>query len=398
MSTDQYHNANVPLWFSGSDNMHRVARTIAQRGPISRIQLTHMLGLSQGALSRITADLLHEGVIEEVNTFTPGILDEGKENDASEHRGRPQTGLQLRTDQVSFIGINIHGKEIIMEHINVLCQPYAPSYSEPLESFEPHALAEQIARMIPQCTAPHTPPLAAVGISVGGHHTQDRYVQYAPFLRWNSSVDLGGMVSDTTGLPCAIFNDIDSLLLKEGWFGSATGLHSYAVLTIGAGVGYSLAVDGKAVNYPDKSFGLVGHIPLDFTGPRCSIGHVGCSSILTSDSIAAEYSAEVGHAVSYEQFEQDARAFVPAAVRLAARTAHRLGTLIAIVANIAMPQKIIISGEGSGIAAMNIEEVRTGITQYRHSQAQAVDFEILQFTWSDWAQAAGARAIARYIG
>ena len=398
MSTDQHQNATAPLWFSGSDNMHRVARAIAQHGPISRIQLTHMLGLSQGALSRITADLLHESVIEEVDTYTPEILEQGKEIAQGEHRGRPQTGLKLRTDQVSFIGVNIHGKEIVMQHIDALCQPLAPSISEQLESYTPEAIAAQIARMVPESTLRHDIPIASIGVSLGGHHEANRYVQYAPFLRWNETVDFGSIISEATGLPCGIFNDIDSLLLKEGWFGAAAGLDSYAVLTIGAGVGFSLAFDGKAVEYPDRSFGLLGHIPLDFTGPRCNIGHVGCSSILTNDSIAAEYSAELGHAVTYEQFERDARAFVPAAGRLAGRTAHRLGTLIAIVANIAMPKKIIVSGEGSSIAAMNIEEVRNGITQYRHSQAHAVDFEILDFAWSDWAEAAGARAIARYIG
>lgn len=55
----------IPQWFSGSKHTHRVAAAIAQYGPIARTTLAQMLGLSQGALSRITSDLIYAGVIEE---------------------------------------------------------------------------------------------------------------------------------------------------------------------------------------------------------------------------------------------------------------------------------------------------------------------------------------------
>ena len=56
----------IPQWFSGSEHTHRVAAAIAQYGPIARTKLAQMLGLSQGALSRITSDLIYAGVIEEL--------------------------------------------------------------------------------------------------------------------------------------------------------------------------------------------------------------------------------------------------------------------------------------------------------------------------------------------
>ena len=87
----------------------------------------------------------------------------------------------------------------------------------------------------------------------------------------------------------------------------------FAVVTIGVGVGYSLAVNGKPVQYPDKSYGLVGHVLIDPEGPRCTSGHIGCSQCLTDDSIAEQYSAIVGRAVSFEDFARDAKERVPQA-------------------------------------------------------------------------------------
>ena len=55
----------IPHWFEGSEYTHKVAACIMKYGPISRITLAQILGLSQGAVSRITSDLIYAGVIEE---------------------------------------------------------------------------------------------------------------------------------------------------------------------------------------------------------------------------------------------------------------------------------------------------------------------------------------------
>ena len=55
----------LPQWFEGSEYTHKVAVCVMKYGPISRITLAQILGLSQGAVSRITSDLIYAGVIEE---------------------------------------------------------------------------------------------------------------------------------------------------------------------------------------------------------------------------------------------------------------------------------------------------------------------------------------------
>lgn len=82
----------LPQWFEGSEYTHKVAACIMKYGPISRITLAQILGLSQGAVSRITSDLIYAGVIEEtpMPSGKAGKLPKGfvqKEN--TERRGRP---------------------------------------------------------------------------------------------------------------------------------------------------------------------------------------------------------------------------------------------------------------------------------------------------------------------
>ena len=345
----------IPQWFSGSEHTHRVAAAIAQYGPIARTTLAQMLGLSQGALSRITSDLIYAGVIEELpaeagpsgklpERFTP--------RESSDRRGRPQTSLVLCSNARTFIGVKVHGMSIVAAAVN------------------------------------------AHGEVVSGRHE----VPIAPFLHWDGATDLGTMVTEATGLPCGVFNDIDSLLVDASWFGPGVGVDMFAVVTIGVGVGYSLAVNGKPVQYPDKSYGLVGHVLIDPEGPRCTSGHIGCSQCLTDDSIAEQYSAIVGRAVSFEDFARDAKERVPQATQLVNRTCFRLGSLVATVANIAMPGHVMIAGESAFLAKLGTDSLRDGIRFYRHSQTQPVKFTIMNHDWQLWAKAAASRVIVKHIG
>ncbi|PAU68146.1 NagC family transcriptional regulator [Bifidobacterium italicum] len=389
-----------PHWFSKSQATHDVARGIMQYGPIARTPLAQIFNLSQGALSRITSDLIYDGVIEELPAggAQTGTLPAGvASHDAGGRRGRPQTALRIREDEHVFLGANIHDGAITVSEVNTMCRPIGAELTEGIADRSPDALVAQIARMMREAAAPDMPAPTAIGLSLGGHIDDDRFVTFAPFLYWDSAVDLGGLVQRATGIPTKVFNDLDSILLYECWFGDAIGIPRFAVITMGAGVGYSLSDQGNPIDNPDKSYGLAGHVLIDPEGPRCSSGHVGCSQCLTSDSIAEEYSGIIGRVTSFEEFAHDLDMNRPQARRLGERTCFRLGVLVATVSNLAMPTQVLISGESSFIAKKNREFIRKGIDAYRHSQAAPVSFTIPEFSWRLWSDAAAARAIAAFI-
>ncbi|ATU19938.1 ROK family protein [Bifidobacterium choerinum] len=391
---------DFPHWFSKSETTHDVARGIMQYGPIARTPLAQIFNLSQGALSRITSDLIYDGVIEELpaGVAQSGTLPQGfTAHDTSGRRGRPQTALRIREHEHTFIGVNIHDGAITVSEVNTMCRPIGADLTEDIDDRSPDAIVAQIARMVHTATASDMPAPTAIGLSLGGHIEDDRVVTFAPFLYWDSAVDLGALVQHATGIPTMVFNDLDSTLLYECWFGDAIGIPRFAIITMGAGVGYSLSDHGNPIDNPDKSYGLAGHVLIDPEGPRCSSGHVGCSQCLTSDSIAEEYSGIVGRETTFEEFAHDLEMNRPQARRLGERTCFRLGVLVATVANLAMPSQVLISGESSFIAKKNREFIRKGIDVYRHSQAAPVSFTIPDFSWRLWSDAAAARAIAAFI-
>ena len=407
----------IPHWFEGSEYTHKVAACIMKYGPISRITLAQILGLSQGAVSRITSDLIYAGVIEETpmaaghggklpkdflrkNSQKAAQKSGQKEN--TERRGRPQTGLRIVANARTFVGMKINTTHITAVAVNAIGQIVTGCHDLPLDDDSPESVVDVIKQLTMDCADEAVmsglPAPCAVGVSLGGHITDDSVTTFAPFLHWSKPVEFSAMIRKATGLPTGIYNDIDSLAVDACLFGSGVGLNSFAVVTIGIGVGYSLTVNGEPVNNPDKSYGLVGHILVDPDGPRCISGHKGCATCLTDNSIATEYSKIIGRPATFDEFAAAARASKTQATNLVNRTCFRLGTLIATIANLAMPDKIMIAGESSFIAKLGVGDLRNGINMYRHSQAAPVDFEIAEHDWSLWSKAAAAQAIRQYVG
>ena len=81
-------------------------------GPISRITLAQILGLSQGAVEETPmpsgkAGKLPKGFVQKENT---------------ERRGRPQTGLQVIANARSFVGMKINATHISAVAVNAIGQ------------------------------------------------------------------------------------------------------------------------------------------------------------------------------------------------------------------------------------------------------------------------------------
>lgn len=398
----------VPQWFSGSPYTHQVAADIVQYGPIARTTLAQILDLSQGALSRITGDLLHLNVIEESSdssdTRQSGRLPFGfsqQHNDNAERRGRPLTALQINANERTFIGINVRGNSALAVAVNARCEPIGEPHTIDFSYVSAEELSTLLVKPIEACVADTKkaglPEPVLVGVSLGGHVVDNQIVTAAPFLHWNGNAPLAQLLTTKCTIPTILFNDLESAVRHECWFGAGVGVSRFALITIGAGIGYSIAQDGAPLNNSETSYGTATHIIVDPEGPRCYQGHIGCADCLVNDSIAEQYSELIGKTCSFEDFVSDARRGLRQATQLLNRTCFRLGVLIATITNAAMPQKVLIGGESSFLAEMSMELLRKGVESYRHSQAEPVPIEILDDNWINWGRSAASSAIERYI-
>ncbi|MCC8242909.1 ROK family transcriptional regulator [Saccharothrix luteola] len=370
-------------WAPLLPSARRVTLEVLLHGPLARSELADRLGLSTASLTRLTKPLMDAGLLREVATPNP------------RGGGRPLQPLDVDPDVQRFIGIKLAG----FRAYGVLTDLRADilgSATVEITDQSPEAVVSRIAELV-DTLDDRARPVAAIGIGIGGVVRDFTRVQRAVFLHWGE-VDLGAAVAGATGRPTVVSNDLDALLEAEHWFGDGRDVQSFAVLTIGAGVGGGLVIHDHLVSGPDSGLGLLGHFPVDPLGPACPEGHRGCvKSLLTTDAIRSQAALTLGRPVTYDEVLDLAEAGNQVADQLVGRAAHAFGTLIAAVANIAQPERIILTGEGIRLAQVAESRVRAGIAQARHAEASPIDLRFITDDPTLWARGASAVAIQRTV-
>lgn len=354
-----------------------VARTVLIHGPISRSALAVRMGMSAASLTRLTKPFIDRGVLVELGEVADGV-------------GRPSRPLDVSPEVGSFLGVKLTGGEAYC----VLTDVHAQMLDEavvPLSSHEPAFVVNTIVEAMGRLVGNGIPP-AGIGISVGGM-TDGGAVVWGPFLEWES-VPLAAMMTEATGLPTRVENDLIALTEAERCFGVGRGLDGFAVITIGAGVGYGVVAGGEVVRTPDAGIGLGGHIALEPHGPICQAGHRGCSqAMLTAGSIAAQATTALQRAVTYDEVLDLAAAGDPAASVIVEASARALGRLIALSANLTLHADIVLAGEGMRLFSIAEDAVRASVIEGRDPRASEVRLHVDESGFTAWARGAAAIAI-----
>lgn len=359
-----------------------LAREVLIHGPILRSDLSHRLGLSPATLTRLTRPLLDRGLLMEMAE----VLDGGM--------GRPAKPLDVRAEARQFIGIKLTGDAAFAVTTDLKAAE-GRSAERPLPNHDVDAVVDVIAELVHELA--NDQDFSAIGISVGGAVSNQRVVERASFLGWHS-VRLADEVEERLGIPVIVENDVVALTAAEHWFGLARGLSNFAVITIGAGVGYGLVMYDHVVSTSDTGLGRGIHFPLDATGPLCFVGHRGCSTaMLTIPSIRAQVEVAIGSPVTYAEILQLAREDNPVARQVVHASGKALGHLIAAVANLAMVEHVVLAGEGLGMLSIAADDMRAAIRDDRDPEAAEIKLLVDEDGFISWARAAAAVAIQRTL-
>jgi predicted NBD/HSP70 family sugar kinase len=373
----------TPPWTPDSGVTQSVALEVLINGPISRSEIARRLNLSPGSLTRLSTPLIESGLLVEIEERGDG------------RAGRPSTPLDVVVDSQHFVGMKLTGDQIVGVTTDLRANVLA-SASASLSSREPEDVAKVISHLAKQL-AEKVPSVTALGIGIGGLVNDHTVVTSAPFLGW-SNVPLGSMLETLTEIPTVIENDIVAFTELEHWFGAGRGLDRFAVLTLGAGIGYGLVIHNDIVVDADSGIGLVGHWPLDPFGPICPSGHRGCArSVLTQSAICQAVSLALGRSVEYEEALELAEKGEPAARRVVDDAGRGLGRMLAAIANLTAPERIILGGEGVRLVEVAAVAIQEGIHADRDSRAHTIDLVSTPGDNTEWCRGAAVIAIQRYV-
>lgn len=253
-------------------NRSIVLNLVREHGPVSRADLSRLMGISRGMVTPLVNELLDEGLIYEGAT-------------ADAPRGRRPTLLHLRCRDRLVAAVDVRASRTSVQ-LGDFCGTAldCASFATPAD---PAALVEAVGREVGRLVDRHraTGPCEGIGVVVPGMvDVRTGRVLNLPTLGWRD-LDLRTELGRATGLPVAVERDAVACAMARIWMDAGGGgeLRDFAYLVIGEGVGAGLVVDGQPVRGHRFSAGEFGHLPLAPDGPPCTCGSRGCLEALASD-------------------------------------------------------------------------------------------------------------------
>jgi predicted NBD/HSP70 family sugar kinase len=240
--------------------------------------------------------------------------------------------------------------------------------------------------------------MAGVGIAVSGDVDPVAGVtRFSPLLGWQS-VSLADRVSALTGLPASIENDVRALTVAEHWFGVGVGRSSFAVITVGTGVGCGLVIGDEIVEGAHGVAGELGHLAVDPDGPACHCGANGCVEALIGEPALLDRIADATARAVPTLTDAIALARESRPVRVIfADAGVVLGKAVASVANLLGPERIVITGELLAASDLISGPMHEAFERQAFGAADQCELIVRPLEFEHWARGAASVAISRLL-
>ncbi|MDH6462948.1 putative NBD/HSP70 family sugar kinase [Micromonospora sp. A200] len=382
-------DAAVSLLRGASAAAAEVFRSILTRGPISRIDIARLAGLSQAAVTKAVAPLIGAGLVS--NQL---------ESQRDGQPGRPANPLMVVADALVFIGIKVNADEIVGVATDLTTSILA-SDRRPLHSTKLDVVADAIeatTTTLVDTLGGRAERICAVAVTVSGDvDAHSGVVRESAIMGW-TDVPLAKILTGRLDRDVLVENDVRALTIGEHWFGVGVGTASFAIVTIGRGIGSGLHVNGEVVEGAYGVAGEIGHLPLTSPDRICPCGRRGCvEAVAGTPAIVAEVSRGHGRELSIDEVLDLAHRGDPVAVRTFEQAATVIGTAIATLVNLAGPELVIIGGEAVSDFDLFEAHLRAAFAEHAFGAAGRCRIVTRPHTFEDWARGAAASAVRRLV-
>ncbi len=355
----------------------RIAIEVLVHGPKSRAQLAREMDWSPASLTRLVKPLLGAGILVETDPVrTPG-------------RGRSPVLLDVVPDRWRFVGVKLTTDSIYAVTTNLRAEILdSETVAEP--SLDVEEVTDAVTEVVSRLADRDGRQPDAIGVTVGGIVEGGETVADSAYMNW-TDVPFRRMLAGRMPSPVLLANDVVGLTRAQQWFGHGRTFRDFALVTVGAGVGYGLVIDGRLV--PTSPY-PVSHLQIDPHGPVCRWGHRGCmTAFVTSGAMTAAVGVAHGREVGYEEVLDLAAGEDAAARRVVDEAAHALGRAIATITSLTSVDRIILSGEGVQLAEVGWDALQAGRLEHHRGRSFGLDPVIRQMDFLEWARGAAVIAI-----
>lgn len=310
----------------------------AAPGHISRQEVAKATGLSFATVGNMIAELLDVGVLAELGYDAASV-------------GRPRARLAINPKRGMLAGVDIAETAMHFDLFD-LSMTVLRSVEIPVDpgATRPEDVVALIARGVDELAGDDAGKLLGVGLSVPGLVEPEGGVSvFSPYWDWHD-VELKGLLEQRISHPLYLDNPLKASAVAQLWFGAGRDVDDLIVLTLRAGVGIGVVVDGMLYRGVGNSAGEWGHTILVLDGRECRCGRRGCvEAYVSAPGIVATLRE---HDPAGALLRSDDAATIAAVAEAAARgdavartvievTGHYLGVAVANLVNLFNPRTMV---------------------------------------------------------
>lgn len=338
-------------------NESAVLELIRDKGPISRSELARLLHLSPPTITRIVNPLVVAGYVLE------GELGHSR-------GGRPPTMLELNHRANLIIGVYMH--QSMVGALSDLGGEILERHSLPARPGEEGL--QQLITLIEyllQAAEQYGIPVRGVGIGAPSITlSREGVVTWAPVYGWRD-LPLKARLQEVFDLPIFVENEVNLIALGERWRGAGRGVRNLVCISIGAGIGAGIILNGRLHRGTHDAAGEIGYI---IPNERCLDGQYdsfGClEGLAGTTGIMAKARERMADAefesgllvqgpdgITAEAVLSAARNGDPFAKSIVQETIDYLSIAIANLSCVLDPERIILGGDLVDYSDLFIEPI-----------------------------------------
>lgn len=308
-----------------------------------------------------------------------------------------------------YLGIDLGGTDIklgiVDEDGRIIRSAKTPTHAEA----GPEAVLANIAKHAQELIGSGQ-PVRAVGMACPGPLNSKLGIVFeTPNLSGWKNVPAARILKEHLNLPIALINDANAAAYGEWWVGAGRDVRSMILFTLGTGVGGGIILDNELYLGIDETAAELGHLIINFNGPKCPCGNNGCieayagakairrevkkaflEGVQTKIQIPEGAEDDFGARVVYDA----AVAGDPFAIELFQKVGEYLGCAAASMINALNPEMIVYGGGLSNAGDFIFEPLRrTALANSFETPGKRA--KIVQATLGNDAGMIGAAALAR---
>jgi glucokinase len=175
------------------------------------------------------------------------------------------------------LGVDLGGTNIklgiVSETGKIFFKTSLPSHAEK----GPDEVIMRIKKGILEILSSRKYKVSGIGIGAPGVVSLKKGTVENPpnFPGWGK-VKLGRKIEKAFKIKTYVENDANAAAIGEMIFGAGMKYDSFIMITLGTGVGGGIVINKKIFRGEFGAAGEIGHITVDYKGPKCKCGSVGC--------------------------------------------------------------------------------------------------------------------------